>query len=69
MKRPGLSIYENAIEALSQYDWPGNVRKLANVIERAVVLASGDIHRFSAGRGRHEGIVNLSGIILISSIW
>jgi hypothetical protein len=42
MKRPGLSIHENAIEALSQYDWAGNVRKLANVIERGVVLARGD---------------------------
>jgi DNA-binding NtrC family response regulator len=27
---------------LQRYDWPGNVRELENVIERAVVLSSGD---------------------------
>ena len=27
---------------MSAYDWPGNVRELQNVIERAVLLASGD---------------------------
>jgi len=43
MKRPRLAIHQKAIEALRQYDWPGNVRELANVIERAVVLARGDV--------------------------
>ncbi len=28
---------------LSQHDWPGNVRELENAIERAVVLARGDV--------------------------
>lgn len=30
-----------AIKALEDYDWPGNVRQLRNVIERMTVLASG----------------------------
>jgi len=29
------------MQALEQYNWPGNVRELENVIERAVVLSSG----------------------------
>ncbi len=31
-----------AMEALQDYHWPGNVRELQNVIERAVVMATGD---------------------------
>jgi DNA-binding NtrC family response regulator len=27
---------------LQKYDWPGNVRQLENVLERAVVLARGE---------------------------
>jgi DNA-binding NtrC family response regulator len=32
-----------AMEKLEGHDWPGNVRELKNVIERAVLLASGDL--------------------------
>jgi transcriptional regulator with PAS, ATPase and Fis domain len=31
-----------AMKTLEQYHWPGNVRELRNVIERAVILASGE---------------------------
>ena len=30
-------------EAFVRYAWPGNLRELRNVIERAVILASGDL--------------------------
>jgi DNA-binding NtrC family response regulator len=32
-----------ALELLAAYDWPGNVRELENAIERAVVLANGQV--------------------------
>jgi len=35
----GLS--RDALEILSRYTWPGNVRELRNVIERAVIMATG----------------------------
>ncbi len=35
-------IDDRAMEALLRYPWPGNIRELENVIERAVVLAEGD---------------------------
>jgi formate hydrogenlyase transcriptional activator len=31
----------HALEALTNYDWPGNIRELQNVIERSVVLSGG----------------------------
>jgi transcriptional regulator with PAS, ATPase and Fis domain len=36
-------IDPKVMDKLLRYPWPGNVRELQNVIERAVVLASGDI--------------------------
>ncbi len=32
----------DALSALHQYHWPGNLRELRNVIERAVILSSGE---------------------------
>jgi Nif-specific regulatory protein len=32
-------ISDEALQALSRYDWPGNIRELENCIERAVALA------------------------------
>ena len=34
-----------AMTLLTNYDWPGNVRELENVVERAVILAGGDVIR------------------------
>ena len=38
-------IAPDAYALLEEYDFPGNVRELENIIERAVVLAEGDIVR------------------------
>ena len=40
-RKPELEVTPEALELLGSYDWPGNVRELENVVERAVVLASG----------------------------
>jgi two-component system nitrogen regulation response regulator GlnG len=37
------SIAAPAIEMLERFNWPGNVRELENVIQRAVVMAKGDV--------------------------
>ncbi|MDY7010471.1 MAG: sigma-54 dependent transcriptional regulator [Planctomycetota bacterium] len=36
------SITDEAMDALCRYDWPGNIRELMNVIERAVLLCQSD---------------------------
>jgi formate hydrogenlyase transcriptional activator len=38
----------DSMEALARYPWPGNIRELQNVIERAVILTTGDVLRLSA---------------------
>ncbi|HWP37158.1 MAG TPA: helix-turn-helix domain-containing protein, partial [Gemmatimonadales bacterium] len=35
-------VTPEAMAALERYHWPGNVRELENVIERAIVLGSGE---------------------------
>jgi DNA-binding NtrC family response regulator len=40
-QKPQIEVTPEALDMLMDYDWPGNVRELENVIERAVVLASG----------------------------
>ena len=35
------TIGVSVLEALQQYDWPGNIRELENVIERAVITTTG----------------------------
>ena len=37
--RGELRLDENSIQALKAYSWPGNIRELRNVIERAVLLS------------------------------
>lgn len=42
MKRPGMTISRQAIEAMEIYPWPGNVRELENALERLVALTESD---------------------------
>jgi NtrC-family two-component system response regulator AlgB len=39
LKRPGLSLSEAAAAGLQAHPWPGNLRELRNVLERACVMA------------------------------
>jgi formate hydrogenlyase transcriptional activator len=40
-------IPSETMEALTQYRWPGNIRELENVVERAVILSPGPVLRLS----------------------
>jgi len=39
-KKKILGIKSNALKAILDYSWPGNIRELQNVLERAIALAS-----------------------------
>jgi len=41
--RPAQSIAKNALDILSAYLWPGNIRELEHTIERIIILEDGDV--------------------------
>jgi two-component system, response regulator FlrC len=41
--RPGMQLAPSAEAALRLHAWPGNVRELENVVQRALILAPGDL--------------------------
>src|SRR5260370_4381631 len=41
MKKVIERIRSATMDALCQYHWPGNIRELQNVIERAVIISTG----------------------------
>jgi len=47
-QREGMRFSPSALNALCAYTWPGNVRELSHAIERAVLMAVGDVLDASA---------------------
>jgi formate hydrogenlyase transcriptional activator len=43
MKKPIKTIPTQTITRLTSYSWPGNIRELQNLIERAVILSRGSV--------------------------
>jgi DNA-binding NtrC family response regulator len=43
MRREILDLHPEAQACLTRYPWPGNVRELRNVLERAMILTSGEV--------------------------
>src|SRR5262249_30265035 len=61
------SISSRALEELSRMEWSGNVRELRNIVERLVIMSTGDTIEDaggalpgSAGRGEVEDILHSS---------
>jgi formate hydrogenlyase transcriptional activator len=59
------SICKKTLDLLQCYDWPGNIRELQNVIERSVILSSGealsvDEMWLSKGTSRQASLVEIS---------
>jgi DNA-binding NtrC family response regulator len=59
-KKSVKGIAPASLQALMRYPWPGNVRELENVIERAVIVSTGDtlvdVERFLAPAGAHAAV-------------
>jgi DNA-binding NtrC family response regulator len=42
LNRPAMHFSAEALQSLQQHNWPGNVREMENMVERAVILADSD---------------------------
>ena len=45
------------IEALTKYDWPGNIRELQHIIERSVILTSGHVLHVAIPQSTQTGVM------------
>jgi DNA-binding NtrC family response regulator len=69
LNKSGLSISDQARARLREYQWPGNIRELANCIERAAILCNdsrieaGDLHLAAGAEQSIGDVFNLSGTL------
>jgi formate hydrogenlyase transcriptional activator len=66
MSKDIRSVSPATLEQLQRHDWPGNIRELQNVIERAVILCAGPVLDFelelapSRRKPSHEALEDVS---------
>ena len=77
MNRSIETIPSETMNTLVRYDWPGNIRELQNVIERAVIVSNGPVLKVSLdelrtrvhsvessnGSGPSEDLVKMRGVL------
>jgi formate hydrogenlyase transcriptional activator len=77
MNRSIETIPSETMNTLVRYDWPGNIRELQNVIERAVIVSNGPVLKvpldelrtrvhsaeLSNGSGPSEDLVKMRGVL------
>ncbi len=62
-RMPAPPLTAEDIEWLQRYDWPGNIRELQNVIERAVILSKGVRLRLDVALPRAAGARGDDGVL------
>jgi DNA-binding NtrC family response regulator len=63
MHKRVVRIPQPYIEALKNYDWPGNIRELQNVLRRGLILSQGEILELDANwlQNRNSGLPGRTG--------
>ena len=54
LKRPESKLTQGNIQQLLAYDWPGNIRELQNLIERAIILSMDGSLQFELPSGKES---------------
>lgn len=63
LKRPGLSLSSESLQHLESLPWPGNIRELRNMLERAAILSDGqslELHHLWIDRSSQSANPELS---------
>jgi len=71
MKKPIKTIPAEALAQLTAYSWPGNIRELQNLIERAVILSRGSVLEVPLGeikKPANEILVNHGGPVTLEAL-
>jgi len=71
MKKPIKTIPADTIAKLTAYSWPGNIRELQNLIERAVILSRGSVLEVPLGelkRPTNEVLANQLGPMALEAV-
>jgi len=71
MKKPIKTIPADALAQLAAYSWPGNIRELQNLIERAVILSRGSVLEVPLGeikKPANEIFVNHTGAVTLEAV-
>lgn len=55
------NVPKAVMDALIAYDWPGNIRELENIIERALILCRGDVLEYGEWIPKAKGNANNAG--------
>ena len=56
-QKPNIRLHDQALPKLEAYFWPGNIRELRHLIERALILSENDViepHKFLAPQRRSK---------------
>jgi DNA-binding NtrC family response regulator len=51
---PPITVSDDELGYLRQYDWPGNVRELRNLIERSLILGALNVSALYQGLARQD---------------
>lgn len=66
-RKPVEHAPEELMEALMNYDWPGNIRELQNFVERSVIMSTGTVLRSLARELRRSDATRTSGGTLMDA--
>jgi len=67
MNRQVEEIPFETMDALSSYHWPGNIRELQNLIERAVILCNGGVLPNPLPPPADQGVTNSNDVVISSA--